>query len=129
MLSLLLYETPCTMLSLANVAYDRKYIVITVSILAHVTTSGRNVILCYIKRFCCCCYCTAFEQHVSFKPKVKCGRTHFKDIVVNSESKYIMRKYQYELYLRSFAMVSVTPHRGITQHLILGLKMDSLTRH
>ena len=40
LLSLILYETPCTILSLANVAYDRKYIVITVSILAHVTSAG-----------------------------------------------------------------------------------------
>ena len=49
---------------------------------------------CYIKLFCrsytmmlgwvCCVYTNMFLS----KPKVKCGRTHFKDIVVNSESRY-----------------------------------------
>ena len=100
-------------MSLVNVAYDHKYIVITVLILAHVTTSGRNVILCYIKLFCCCCGGgTTFEQHVSFKPKVKCGRTHFKYIVVNSESRdnAYMNKYQYEFDSSSFGIVAFTPH-------------------
>ena len=113
-------------MSLVNVAYDHKYIVITVSILAHVTTSGRNVILCYIKLFCCCCVIVRRLNNTFLsKPKVKCGRTHFKDIVVNSESRYIMRKYQYEWCLSSIAIVSFTPHRGIILHLMLGLKMDS----
>ena len=33
------------------------------------------------------------------KPKVKCGRTHFKDIVVNSESRYNMYIGKHVMYL------------------------------
>ena len=60
---------------------------------------------CYIKLFCrsfsimlgwvCCMYTNMFLS----KPKVKCGRTHFKDIVVNSESRYNMCIGKHVMYL------------------------------